>query len=58
MTFTIGVPQLIWIGLALFAIVGTATLHGRPRTGKHNAVMMLVSVLLQGLLMWWGGFFG
>ena len=58
MTFTIGVPQLIWFGLALVAIVGTATKHGQPRTGKHNAVSMIVAIALQGLLMWWGGFFG
>lgn len=58
MKLTLEAPQLIMLGLMVLGLVFTATVHGRPKTGKHDVWVLLVSTGIQIWLMWWGGFFG
>ncbi len=49
-------PQIIMIGLMIFGLTLEATKDGQPKTGKHNLAVHLMAVLLNVLLLWWGGF--
>lgn len=31
-------------------------LHGKPRTGKHDAGITLFATVVQYVILWWGGF--
>lgn len=57
MTINIGVPQIIWIVLAIYGLIDETINHGKPRE-PHNAYIFAISVLLSFLLLYWGGFFG
>lgn len=50
-------PQGVWVGLAVVMLILVAYLDGTPRTDKWSLSGMMLTVLLQGLLLWWGGFF-
>ena len=57
MTITLGIPQIIWIILAVYGLIDETINHGKPRE-PHNAYTFAISVLLSFLLLYWGGFFG
>lgn len=57
MQFSLAAPQLIYLSLALFSILGYAVKHGQPLKGHYNVFTLAVAQALSGLLLWWGGFF-
>lgn len=58
MSFSIGVPQVIYIFLMLFKVVYEVINHGKPREGNHDAMFSILVLPLPVALLWWGGFFG
>jgi hypothetical protein len=57
MTFTVHIPQLIFVALVVLSLVIVATMHGKPKTGKHNIFVDLLSAGISFALLYWGGFF-
>lgn len=57
MTITLGVPQIIWIVLAIYGLIDETINHGKPRE-PHNAYIFAISVFISFLLLYLGGFFG
>lgn len=57
MTITLGIPQIIWIVLAIFGLIYEIINHGEPRE-PHNAYTFAISAFISFLLLYWGGFFG
>ena len=57
MTLILHAPQIIYLLLVGLAIVLTAIRHGKPQ-GNHDVWSTLTAILVQILLMKWGGFFG
>ena len=57
MTINIGVPQLIWLFLAVIGLIIEIVNHGKPRE-PHNAYTFVISMVISFLLLYWGGFFG
>ncbi len=55
--FELGIPQLIYLGFAVYAVVSDAINHGKPKTGKQNVWTTIVAVLIVIVLLSWGGFF-
>jgi hypothetical protein len=51
------IPQIIFLCLIAMGITYTAIKHGKPREGNHNIWTYLVAILVELLLLWWGGFF-
>lgn len=60
MTFTLGIPQIIWIVLAFFLIGNHAIHHGQKMNTniKFNVWIELIVMILYTALLAWGGFFG
>ena len=60
MTFTLGIPQIIWIVLAFFLIGNHAIHHGQKMNAniKFNMWIELIIMILYTALLAWGGFFG
>jgi hypothetical protein len=56
MEFNVGWPEGILIALALFGILVTAASHGKDK-GKHNFPVTFMAVLIEMILLLWGGFF-
>ena len=53
-----GIPQIIYIALMASSLGIYAAHHGESRSGeKYNFFTALISVTIQMLLLWWGGFF-
>ena len=50
------IPQIIIICFMFGTIVLSAAKHGEDR-GKYNIGWTLLSVLIEFILLWWGGFF-
>lgn len=57
MTITLGIPQIIWIVLAIFGLIYEIINHGEPRE-PHNAYTFTIGAFISFLLLYWGGFFG
>lgn len=57
MTINLGIPQLIWLVMAVIGLIVEIVEHGKPRE-PHNAYIFAVSVVISFLLLYWGGFFG
>ena len=53
----LGLPQLIFCGLVLFALGTTAAKHGEEKGGKHNFFLCFAAYALEIALLYWGGFF-
>lgn len=51
-------PQIIWIALTFGGIVLNAVKHGKPKEGTYNAFIAVVTSLIVGGILYWGGFFG
>lgn len=56
MTFTLGVPQIIYLAIVVFNIV-YAILHNGEEQPKRNAWVSLIGSALGIALLYWGGFF-
>lgn len=52
-----GLPQYIFLGLAVFSLGIALEQHGKPRSPSSFWVSLVSSAITLGLL-WWGGFFG
>ncbi len=51
-------PQVIML-IAMGIHVGKhVTYHAKPRVEKHHGPLAILSVVLYGALLTWGGFFG
>lgn len=57
MTINIGIPQIIWLVMAIFGLIYEIINHDKPRE-PHNAYTFAISVVISFLLLYWGGFFG
>lgn len=57
MTINLGIPQLIWLVLAVIGLIVEIVEHGKPRE-PHNAYTFAISTVISFLLLYWGGFFG
>jgi hypothetical protein len=51
-------PQWVVLGLLCVNVAVTTALHGRDRTGKHDAGWALFGFILNYWLLWMGGFWG
>lgn len=51
------IPQIIYFIMLGIAICATIRDHGKPKTGIHDATPILIGIVIQFLIMWWGGFF-
>lgn len=51
------IPQLLYIALAFLSLGISLSEHGKPKTGKNNAWITVISVLLGAVLVYCGGFF-
>ena len=56
MTFTLGVPQIIYLAIVVFNIV-YAILHNGEEQPKRSAWVSLIGSALGIALLYWGGFF-
>lgn len=50
-------PQWTIALIMLFNVIGTAALHGKPRSGNHNGVLGIVSFGFSAFVLTAGGFF-
>lgn len=57
MTINIGIPQIIWLVMAIFELIYEIINHGKTRE-PHNAYTFAISMVISFLLLYWGGFFG
>lgn len=57
MTINIGIPQIIWLVMAVIGLIVEIVEHGKPRE-PHNAYTFATGVVISFLLLYWGGFFG
>lgn len=57
MTINIGIPQIIWLVMAVIGLIVEIVEHGKPRE-PHNAYTFAISIVISFLLLYWGCFFG
>ena len=57
MTINLGIPQIIWLVMAVIGLIVEIVEHGKPRE-PHNAYIFAISALITFSLLYWGGFFG
>lgn len=51
------IPQIILLALYFMSFGMTLSEHGKEETKKSNIWTTALSLILQLLLLWWGGFF-
>ncbi len=49
-------PQIIWIVIVGLSLGINAEKHGKLKKGKCNAYYVLIAVIIEALILWWGGF--
>lgn len=52
-----GAPQIIYIALASIVYSVSPITNGRFTHSETNLILVAVAIILQALLLWWGGFF-
>lgn len=57
MTINLGIPQIIWLVMAVIGLIYETINHGKPRE-PHNAYVLAIGTVISFLLLYWGGFFG
>ena len=57
MTISLGIPQIIWLFLAVIGLICETINHGKERE-PHNAYTFAIGAVIFFLLLYWGGFFG
>jgi hypothetical protein len=55
---TFHAPQIIYVFLLGIAITMGILNHGKPKEVTESFWPILIGIVIQVLLMWWGGFFG
>lgn len=50
-------PKYILIAWMIFIVGVASAKHGQPRTGKHSFGAVAGAMVVECLLLWWGGFF-
>jgi len=50
-------PQIIILVLFAINLLVNANMHDKPRTNKYNFFTSLISISLNFLILYWGGFF-
>lgn len=50
-------PQIIWIIVVAASLGINLAHHGKPKTGKENALYTILATAIHVSLLWWGGFF-
>jgi|GEM_PF-3387115 len=50
-------PQLILIALSMFSLTLHLAQHGQERTSKVSFPSYFVAVVIQTVLLYWGGFY-
>ena len=53
-----GICQIIFTARLMFGLGVCLAGHGKPRTGRNNFWVTLVSAVLQFILLYFGGFYG
>lgn len=56
MTFTLGAPQLVILGLFAFCII-YATIHNGEQRPPYSALSTCISAAIYIAILYWGGFF-
>ena len=51
-------PQIVWLALTLIGIGVQCAKHGKPREGKENVFITIISTIIVATLLYYGGFFG
>ena len=51
------IPQIIYFCLLGVSLLISGYRHGKPKTGKHNLFVDLISTLISAILLYFGGFF-
>ena len=51
-------PQIIFIGIFFISLLLVANKHGKPKTGNENFWINFAAVIIEILILWWGGFWG
>ena len=57
MTINLGIPQIIWLVMAIFGLIYEVINHGKPQQ-PHNAYAFTIGMVISFSLLYWGGFFG
>ena len=50
-------PQIVYLVLLCWGMGYAVAIHGKPREGKHNAIVDILAIAIQLFFMAWGGFF-
>lgn len=50
-------PALIYLAMTFVGIGVVLAQHGKPKTGNHNAWLLIAANVPAWALLWWGGFF-
>lgn len=50
-------PQLIWVAFTAISIGMDASRHGEERPHKVNVWAVIVEMVINAALLYWGGFF-
>lgn len=51
-------PQIIFVCLVVYGLAVEIERHGKPKTGNNNAWVVVIAIVIQMSLLYWGGFFG
>lgn len=57
MTFTLGIPQLVYLAVVTFNLFYAAVHHGEQKDGKYSVWITMIATAIDIALMKWGGFF-
>lgn len=57
MTINLGIPQIIWLVMAIFGLIYEIINHGKPQQPR-NAYAFAIGMVISFSLLYWGGFFG
>ena len=49
--------QITYIVLVLISLMINSYQHGKPKEGKHNVFVYLISLGISASILYWGGFF-
>jgi len=49
-------PAILMLALFLVALVFSVERHGKEKSGTESAWITLIALVIQALILWWGGF--
>ena len=50
-------PQIVLLGWCAFAAICAILANGRPRTGTHNGALLILFIITELVVLYFGGFF-